>query len=208
MSEKTKRQEDLKKCISFHGHLCPGLIYGYRVAKEAASLLNVGKSADEEVVAVCENDSCAIDAFQIILGTTAGKGNLIINNYGKNVYTVYSRNSRKAIRFSRIFSYNYSGNDKEEFEKLEAALQNKTASNKEIKRQKYLKAVDLAEKPFNEVFSSEAIPFDPPPYAPLAPSEPCIKCGELTMKTKMIKNPAGNLLCQPCSGLDKPESGE
>ena len=27
--------EDLKKCVAFHGHLCPGLVYGYLVAKEA-----------------------------------------------------------------------------------------------------------------------------------------------------------------------------
>ncbi len=27
--------EDLKKCIEFHGHLCPGLIYGYMVAKSS-----------------------------------------------------------------------------------------------------------------------------------------------------------------------------
>ena len=25
--------EDLKKCVDFHGHLCPGLVYGYLVAK-------------------------------------------------------------------------------------------------------------------------------------------------------------------------------
>ena len=35
---KSKLPEDLKKCIEFHGHLCPGLVYGYLVAKEAIKL--------------------------------------------------------------------------------------------------------------------------------------------------------------------------
>ncbi len=198
MKKYAELNENLVECISFHGHLCPGLVYGYRVAKEAAERLGVDKSSDEEVVAICENDSCSVDAFQIILGTTAGKGNLIVNNYGKNVYTVFSRNSGKALRFSRIFSYQYDGKHKEEFDKLEAALQDKTASKKEIMRQKYLKAVDLAEKPFQKIFNSEALDFEPPPYAPLAPSAPCVKCGELTMSTKMIKNSNGDLFCIPC----------
>ena len=198
MTDLIKLQDDLAECVSFHGHLCPGLVYGYRVAKEAATLLEVDKSSDEEVVAICENDSCAIDAFQIILSTTAGKGNLIVNNYGKNVYTVYSRNSGKALRFSRIFSYEYGGKNNAEFDKLEAALQNKTASKKEILRQKYLKAVDLSDKPFNEIFNTQELAYAPPPYAPLAPSAPCNKCGELTMSTKLIKNEEGNLLCIPC----------
>ena len=55
--------DDLKKCVEFHGHLCPGLVYGYRVAKAAMNLLEINRSRDEEVVAVSENDSCAVDAL-------------------------------------------------------------------------------------------------------------------------------------------------
>jgi formylmethanofuran dehydrogenase subunit E len=57
--------EDLKKCIEFHGHLCPGLVYGYLVAREAITLLKLKRSKDEEVVAISENDSCAVDALQM-----------------------------------------------------------------------------------------------------------------------------------------------
>jgi formylmethanofuran dehydrogenase subunit E len=93
--------EDLKRCVAFHGHLCPGLIYGYRVAKEAVQRLGVDRSQDEEVVAISENDTCAVDALQVLLGTTAGKGNLIIENYGKNAFTVLNRSDKRAFRFSR-----------------------------------------------------------------------------------------------------------
>jgi len=80
--------EDLEGCVLFHGHLCPGLVYGYLVAKEATRLLGLDRSRDEEVVAISENDTCAIDALQLLLGTTMGKGNLILRNFGKNVFTV------------------------------------------------------------------------------------------------------------------------
>lgn len=197
-----KREEnlsrDLRECVEFHGHLCPGLIYGYRVATEAAERLGIDKATDEEVVAVCENDSCAVDGFQTILGTTAGKGNLIINNYGKNVYTIFSRTKGKALRFSRIFTYRYTGTEKEEFDQLELRMQTNTASPVDRKRQKYLKAIDLLNKPVEEIFSIREVPFEPPPYASLARSVACKKCGELTMETRMIENDNGDLLCRPC----------
>jgi formylmethanofuran dehydrogenase subunit E len=52
--------EDLAMCVTFHGHVCPGLVYGYLVAKESMKLMNLGRATDEEIVAVCENDSCAV----------------------------------------------------------------------------------------------------------------------------------------------------
>jgi len=30
----------LRACVDFHGHLCPGLVYGYRVDAEAIKRLN------------------------------------------------------------------------------------------------------------------------------------------------------------------------
>ena len=73
-----KLPDDLNTCIEFHGHLCPGLVYGYLVGKEAIKLLHLKRSKDEEIVAISENDSCAVDALQVLLGTSIGKGNLIL----------------------------------------------------------------------------------------------------------------------------------
>ncbi len=191
--------EDLKKCINFHGHLCPGLIYGYLVAKEATKLLELERSKDEEVVAVSENDSCAVDALQVLLGTSTGKGNLIIKNYGKNAYTILNRTSKKAYRFSRKKYYSYKGNYKNEFTRLDDAISKETATEKEKWRQKLLKSEDLLSRPFDEVFSTKEVEFIMPPYAPLARSETCAQCGEMTMSTKMIKAENGKPICIPCS---------
>lgn len=191
--------EDMKKCVTFHGHLCPGLTYGYIVAKAAASLLKLNnRSEDEEVVAICENDSCAVDAFQSILGTTAGKGNLIINNYGKNAYTIINRNAQAAYRFSRKTSYNYSGENKDEFAKLDSAVSSKKASEAERNRHRHLKTIDLLSKPFDEVFESTKVEFKMPAYAPLARSKSCACCNEMTMQTLMKTDAQNRLVCIPC----------
>jgi len=75
--------EDLKKTIEFHGHFCPGLAMGYRVAKYVKK--HYKKSEDEELVAIVYNNSCGVDAIQYLLGCTFGKGNLIFKDYGKPV---------------------------------------------------------------------------------------------------------------------------
>jgi len=195
----TEVPEDLKECIRFHGHLCPGIIYGYRVSKEAMRILELKRSGDEEVVAVCENDSCSVDALQIVLGTTSGKGNLIIKNYGKNAYTVISRKQNKAYRFSRKSFYRYLGKEKEEFNVLEEAVASGTATKEQKKRQKFLKSMDLLAKPFIDIFETKETEFAMPEYAELAPSKACEKCGEMTMATK-LKSFSGKEFCVPCFG--------
>ncbi len=206
-NEKDKQEmpEDLKKCVSFHGHICPGLIYGYRVAKEAMHLLNIVRSVDEEVVAISENDSCAVDALQTMLGTSAGKGNLIIQNYGKNVYTVLSRSGRQAYRFSRTTRYDYAGDNKNEYDRLEAAVAAGTAAENDRRRLKRLKIDDLLSRPFAEIFTTLSVPFEEMLYAAQAPSQPCAVCGEMTMVTKMKRSTRCGLVCIPC--LDKALKG-
>jgi len=196
---KFKLPEDLKKCIEFHGHLCPGLVYGYLVAKEAINLLNLKRSKDEEVVVISENDSCAVDALQVLLGTSTGKGNLIFKDYGKNAYTVLNRSRKRAFRFSRNKYYLYDGESREEFSRLDEAISSNTTSQKEKWRHKMLKAKDLLSKPFSDVFSTKEVDIVMPPYAPLARSEACAKCGEMTMSTKMVCLKNGKRICVPCS---------
>jgi len=191
--------EDLRKCIAFHGHLCPGLVYGYLIAQQAISILNLKHSQDEEVVAICESDSCAVDALQFLLGTTAGKGNLFIKDFGKNAYTVINRSKKLSYRFSRREYYDYKGKNKEEFDLLSKAVSSGSATQKQMIRHKLLKANDLLSRPFDEVFLTTRVEFSMPPYASLAPSEVCSKCGEMTMATKMVTTENGEYVCIPCS---------
>ncbi|MGA7144231.1 MAG: FmdE family protein [Desulfobacterales bacterium] len=193
-----KMPDDLKKCVEFHGHLCPGLVYGYLVAEAAMNLLELKRSKDEEVVAISENDSCAVDALQVLLGTSTGKGNLILKDYGKNAYTVFNRKSKTAYRFSRKNMYRYDDQSQDEFIRLDAAISSGTATAAEKRRHKMLKSQDLLRKPFGDVFSTEKTDCAIPPYAPIARSEACAKCGEMTMSTKMVQDESGKYMCIPC----------
>ena len=77
--------------VAFHGHACPGLAIGYRVARAAMARLESDRPADEELVAVVQNDSCAVDAVQLVCGCTFGKGNLVFLDHGKHAYTFHCR---------------------------------------------------------------------------------------------------------------------
>ena len=90
-------QELVARTIAFHGHLCPGLTTGIRVAEVA--LREIGPHAeDEELVAVVETDSCGVDAIQYLLGCTFGKGNLIHLDHGQSVFTFSRRSDGKTLR--------------------------------------------------------------------------------------------------------------
>ena len=87
-----------EEIVQFHGHECPGLAIGYRMATAAMDKLESMRSADEELVAIVENDACGVDALQCVTGCTFGKGNLLFRDYGKQVYTIYSRSTRRGAR--------------------------------------------------------------------------------------------------------------
>lgn len=89
---------DFEKCAAFHGHVCGGLTIGYKAAQYAIRLLNLTFSDDEEVVSIAENDACGVDAIQVMLGCSIGKGNLLFHMRGKQAFSVYNRKTGKAVR--------------------------------------------------------------------------------------------------------------
>lgn len=87
-----------EECIKFHGHVCPGLAIGYAASIGVKDLLDLEFSLDEEVVCITENDACGVDAIQVVLGCTFGKGNLIFKDLGKSAYNFYNRSTDKSVR--------------------------------------------------------------------------------------------------------------
>jgi len=96
-----------KKSKEFHGHECPGLTIGYRAALYAIDLLGLSLggggnagclSKDEDIVCITENDACGVDAIQVIMGCSVGKGNLLFHMTGKQAFSFYNRNTGKSVR--------------------------------------------------------------------------------------------------------------
>ena len=85
-------------CVAFHGHQCGGLTIGYKASLYAIDLLGLEFSDDEQVVCIAENDACGIDAIQVMLGCSIGKGNLLFHMRGKQAFSFYNRKNGKSVR--------------------------------------------------------------------------------------------------------------
>ena len=87
-----------EKCVDFHGHSCGGLRIGYAAAEYAMKMLNIGFSDNEQVVCISENDACGVDAIQVMLGCSIGKGNLLFHMTGKQAFSFYNRATGQSVR--------------------------------------------------------------------------------------------------------------
>jgi formylmethanofuran dehydrogenase subunit E len=185
--------------VAFHGHACPGLALGYRVALRALREF-LRRSGDEEVVAVVENNSCAVDAIQLMTGCTFGKGNLIYRDYGKQVYTFIKRPSGKSIRISIDWKR------PEETGRGEAMWERYLAGNRSPQvvrfvHQRKAKRIRLIldadeEELLTVTKGKEKLPHEADIYR----SVTCEGCGERVAEPKArIKE--GKIVCIPCHDL-------
>jgi formylmethanofuran dehydrogenase subunit E len=171
-----KMDSTYRNLIAFHGHSCPGLAIGYRMSKAGLDFLSGSRSADEEIIAIVENDACGVDALQCLSGCTFGKGNLIFRDYGKHVYTLYDRKSRRAVRV--VFNTrNVPDNVAKDREQL---------------------INWLLSAPEEEVVSLKEVQIDEPEPARVMNSVECAFCGESVMKTRM-REINGKPACIPCA---------
>lgn len=182
--------------VDFHGHACPGLALGYRVAQAAMQRLRSGRSEDEEFVAVVENDACGVDAVQFVCGCTFGKGNLVFRDYGKQAYTFYNRQTGKGIRL-----YAEPGTmdtpDDSEFAELGRNSTRTAEDEKRFRRIMDRRIQRILTMP-EEDFLTVGDPQEPmPTKARIFNSGRCSACGERVMETRLA--PVGDRsLCMSC----------
>ena len=159
------------QCAAFHGHICGGLAIGYQAATYAAKLLNLKSSKDEEVVCITENDACGVDAIQIVLGCTVGKGNLLFRLRGKQAFSFYNRNSGDSVRLV-LKPFKKSGTKEEVAEQI------------------------LNSDPA-ELFEQTKVKVEVPEHARIFTSIECENCHENTAES-MIYLEQGKRLCKDC----------
>ena len=167
----SNKDELYDKCAAFHGHSCGGLLIGFRAAICAMELLGIDSpSEDEEIVCIAENDACGIDAVQVLLGCTAGKGNLIFRLRGKQAFTFFDRAANKAFRI---------------------VLKERDFASKEEKH-KFMR-----EAPSEEIFTVEPASLPLPEAASIYASHPCAVCGERTAEP-WLRVRDGKFVCLDC----------
>jgi formylmethanofuran dehydrogenase subunit E len=184
--------EDFKKAAEFHGHICPGLAIGYRVAKYAKE--HYPRSQDEELVCIAENSSCSIDAVQSLLGCTSGKGNLIQKDNGKQVFTFYSRDKGKALRI--YFKPDIlKGMDAIRKKQAEGTLSPEDKREMQAMRGAIIDAILNASD--DEVLAVRDVDIPAPEKARIYPSLICQECGEGFMEI-LGRTAKGKILCKDC----------
>ncbi len=197
--EEVLNREDFKRCLEFHGHLCPGVSIGYRAARAAMDRLAQQRSQDEEVVAIVETDACSADAVQVLTGCTFGKGNFIYRDHGKMVLTLLSRKTGQGVRVA--LKPGAFAPDPEHMALIQKVVSGQAdAEEKERFAQRHRqRSHQILEMPLDDLFKIEAAAVELPPKARIAPSEPCAACGEPTMATKM-EPVKGSRFCRDCAG--------
>ena len=159
------------KARAFHGHECPGLAIGVRACEAAAEKMGITPSPDEELVCITENDACGVDAVQIILGCTIGKGNLIYNPTGKQAFTFIIRATGRAMRFYL------------------------RARNNGMERPAYQQY--LLDAPIDEIFDCRELESKSPGKAQIFANITCEVCGEAAPEHK-IRIQEGKIVCPDC----------
>lgn len=169
-------QEHLDKAVAFHGHICPGLLIGFKAVEGAIAELGLDpdnpSATDEEVVAVVENDACGVDAVQALLSCTFGKSNLITRIRGKMAFSFFTRDTRKSVR-----------------------LVLKPGCGAGLERNTYVDY--LFSHPYDELFDVKEPTYPLPEPARRFKSQPCAVCGEATAEFG-LRVQEGKLVCLDC----------
>ena len=189
--------KSFEEVIEFHGHACPGLALGYRVSVAVLKDF-MERASDEELVAVVENNSCAVDAIQAMTGCTFGKGNLIFRDYGKQAYSFIKRPSGNGIRISVIWTApRETENEKKMWNKYmrgdrsEKVL--KTIHNRKMQK---INSIMLAKE--GELFRIVKRKMVLPEEAHIYASLKCAVCKEKVMEPR-ARVRDGRIVCIPCA---------
>ena len=186
-----------EEVVQFHGHACPGLAFGFRAAEAALARLG-SRSSDEELVAVVENRSCAVDAIQVVTGCTLGKGNLVVNDYGKQVYTLMKRPGGEGVRIAVIWQAPAENEETREIWKRFSKGDQSPEVMRAIKASKGKKMQAILKADISELFDITDIIGTLPEKARVYPSLRCSLCNEKMMEPK-AKRRGGAVVCIPCS---------
>ena len=169
------------KAKAFHGHVCPGIVLGTRLA--IAGLREVGINPHEPIhnlIVFMEIDRCGTDAVQAITGCSLGHRSLKHKDFGKFAATFLNTTTGKSVRIS-VHEKNRAEHDKLDRKDLITLL---------------------SQIPENEILKIEEVQLsvakEDLPGSPVG-SAVCSVCGEQISDNRQIIR-SGSVLCRNCAG--------
>lgn len=190
-------QTPWEKTLDFHGHVCPGLVLGFRAAEAGLRALGIEAADGAGLVAVVENDACGVDAVQVVTGCTAGKGNLILRDWGKQVYTFIRRDTGAAVRVAVRYGALTPAPDILALQEKAAGEGLSAEEERMLARLRESAADRLLEMPEEELLDIRTVRIECPPRARIRATVQCAWCGEGVMETR-AKVYGGRLICPAC----------
>jgi formylmethanofuran dehydrogenase subunit E len=170
-------QDLWEKAVGFHGHACPGLAIGFMAVLAVREQPDLQNLPYGQLVCLTENDACGVDAIQVLLGCSLGKGNLIFKDTGKHAYNFYDRKSGQALRL------------------VAKAKRNDLDKSKELSREERLEQI-LA-TPLKDLFEYKAPTHQLPEKEKIFQSVICDVCGEAAAEPR-IRLKEGQKVCLDC----------
>lgn len=182
--------------IDFHGHMCVALALGIRATELAMKHLGEQRHQGRMIV-VAQTRSCSIDAVQYLSGCTLGKGNLVVQDHGKTVFTflVPGLGGVRIAARAPITDANY----RDVFTRLVEAVPRPDDRETFARMQRRLSTTVLNALD-EDLFTVTPVAHDLPtvPTVPtVSPSIPCPSCGELTMQGRLVST-ASSRRCVEC----------
>ena len=89
-----------EQVIDFHGHTCPEISLGFRVAQIATRELGIRPTASSQLLVTAYTHSCALDAFQVLNRATYGRGTLLVNEKKEHIYHFQYTGTSKGLQIS------------------------------------------------------------------------------------------------------------
>lgn len=191
----------LKRVVNFHGHICPELAIGGKFCEFVQGLFNSGSLATSGFSVISENTTSALDAIQILLGTTIGNQRLLVMDFGKHNYTLLSHTLRRGWRLrQRTLHYEDQGSYVEYEQKIrknEATMEEVLAFQKLLDR----RVQHILTLPPEMLFTIEEIQHDQPLAESTSLYIECGRCGEQVLASRSIRK-GNETLCLPCLQLE------
>lgn len=186
-------QATIDRAVELHGDLCPGLATGIQVSELALRVFG-RHGPDNRLIAVVENETCAIDAIQVMVGCTTGNRNLLHRDWGKIGYSFFQPADGRAIRISGAPPW------KSSYQALRSRVlvgDAGAADRAELKEHSIAEARRILEFAPEDLFTIEELHAAMPATPRVDPWDTCAECGEAMMETHS-RRLEGHELCIPC----------
>jgi len=192
----------LELAFAFHGHRCPAMPTGFRLAREMMRRLSVERARDSELLALVETGAdhfagCFADGVMAATGCTFGKGNIRRLNYGKFAVTLYDPGRKMGVRGLMRTASLQASMGKEFFTKYRSQGVPASRVPLEVAEPLIRNALEAPIENLCDIGEPTEMDIETPAH--VFSAAPCEQCGEMVAES-YLRLKDGRKLCLPCSG--------